>query len=206
MKSNLLVLTLVTFALVTAHAEMTDSTGVVPNSRLPAPINSESIVRLDVPHLRQLPYYCVPTSCAMILKYFGDIHEPAELKRLAEGYKPEAQRNKTFTYYTDMNHALQSLGKKWSIRNYPKTDAGYAQGLAEIKDSLRGGNPVMIDVHQGQGHTFVIMGFNEPEKVVYVRDPNLPEVQSRILPYDELLRSWHNHRFGDSRVAFFSRR
>ena len=189
-----------------AAAEMGQNTGVVAHGRIPAAVVSDAVVRLDVPHIRQQPDFCVPTSSAMILKYFGATHDPARLKALAEDHKPPAQRNKTFTLWVDMRHALVQIGRNWRIRDYAKTDAGFEDGLAEIKRSLRANNPVMIDVHLGAGHTFVVMGYNHPEKVVYVRDPNLAESYSRILPYSVLQASWHNHQFANSRSAFYSQR
>ena len=189
-----------------ASAQMQDRTGVVPHSRLPAPVVSDAVVRLDIPHIRQQPGLCVPTSSAMILRYFGETHDPLKLKALAEERKPPAQRNTAFTLWVDMRQALQRLGKNWAIREYAKADAGFERGLADIKRSLHAGNPVMIDVHLGEGHTFVVMGYNDREKVAYVRDPNLPSSESRALAYDELLRSWHNHKFADSRSAFYSQR
>jgi hypothetical protein len=189
-----------------AAAEIKYETGVVRHSNLPAPVVSDAVVRLDVPHIRQQPNLCVPTSSAMILKYFGETHDPVKLKGLAEEHKPASKRNATFTYWADMQRALQSLGKRWYVRRYPKTEAGLEIGLVDIKKSLRDGNPVMIDVHLGQGHTFVIMGYNERDELVYIRDPDLSASQSRVLSYRELLESWHNHKFGDSRSAFFSQR
>ncbi len=187
-------------------AEMFQHTGLVPHARIPAAVVADAIVRLDVPHMRQLPYLCVPTSSAMILRYFGEQHDPVVLKRLAEEHKPPEKRNSRFTYWVDMRHALRQKGKIWHIRDYAKTEGGYQQGLAEMKRSLRAGNPVMIDVHLDGGHTFVVMGYNDRENVAYIRDPNIAEAQSRILPYDELLRSWHNHRFANSRSVFYAQR
>jgi Peptidase_C39 like family len=189
-----------------AAAEMGQNTGVVPHGRIPAAVVSDAVVRLDVPHIRQQPDLCVPTSSAMILRYFGETHDPARLKALAEEHKPLSRRNKTFTYWVDMRHALAQLGKNWRIGDYAKTDAGFEDGLADIRRSLRANNPVMIDVHLGPGHTFVVMGYNHPEKVFYVRDPNLPESYSRVLPYNILQASWHNHQFANSRSAFYSQR
>ena len=68
----------------------------------------------------------------------------------------------------------------------------------------RNSNPVIIEVHLDRGHTFVVIGFDHNEQVLYVRDPALPEAQSRKLTYQEMLKSWHDHRFHDSRSAFFS--
>lgn len=188
-----------------AAAKMSQQTGLVSHSSIPKPIISKSVVVLDVPHIRQKRDHCVPTSAAMILRYYGETHDPALLKRYAEEHKPKSKRNTTFTYWVDMRRALKVIGKNWTIRDYPKTERGYQRGLNDIKRSLRAKRPVMIDVHLGPGHTFVIMGFNDEKQVVYIRDPDLPKSRSRILPYSELRRSWHNHRFGNSRSAFFSR-
>src|SRR5262245_1284584 len=96
---------------VPAFAEMQNGTGVVPHSRIPAPVVSDAVVRLDVPHMQQRPWLCVPTSSAMILRYFGETHDPVKLKALAEERKSPAHRNTTFTLWVDMRHALQQLGK-----------------------------------------------------------------------------------------------
>ncbi|MGB3179076.1 MAG: C39 family peptidase, partial [Albidovulum sp.] len=159
---------------------------------------------LDIPHIRQSTYLCVPTSAAMVLSYFGDKADPKQLKSLAEAYKPKNQRNRDFTYWRDMNHALKKLGYRWKIQDFPKTDTGFASGLNKIKRHLRRGMPVLIDVHQDAGHTFVVMGFDDARQVVFVRDPNLPRNRSRILSYAALRDSWHNHRFGPHRSAFFA--
>lgn len=146
-------------------AEIYPGTGVVQHSSLPAPSVREKFVRLEVPHIRQRPWLCVPTSSAMILKYFGKNYDPRKLKRLAEGHKPKSKRNRRFTYFRDMRRGLQKIGYSWRIENYSKTEAGFEHGLERIKASLRNRLPVMIDVHLGQGHTFVVMGFNEKKRL-----------------------------------------
>ncbi|WP_170359927.1 C39 family peptidase [Ruegeria arenilitoris] len=185
-------------------AEISWKYGAVSHNKLPPPQISKSLVRLDVPHIRQGLNLCVPTSAAMVMSYFGNAADPRELKALAEGYKPESRRNADFTYWRDMNHALQSLGYNWKIRDYPKTNSGFASGLKQIKRNLEKGLPVLIDVHQDAGHTFVLIGFDDAKQVVFVRDPNLPGNQSRIISYASLRENWHNHRFGHSRSAFFA--
>ena len=104
-----------------------------------------------------------------------------------------------------MQHALREIGENWTIRDYPRTAEGFDRGLEDVKASLRAGNPVMIDVHLDDGHTFVLIGFDDTKKVVYIRDPALNGSDSRVLSYDALAASWHNHRFGPGRSAFFSR-
>lgn len=185
------------------NAEITSREGAVSHRKLPTPGISATHVRLDMPHLRQGHDLCVPTSAAMILRYFGEKHDPRQLKALAENHKPLSQRN-SFTYWRDMEHALRQIGHKWKIRGFARTDAGFRSGLSAIKKNLRRGLPVMIDVHQDAGHTFVVMGYDDAKQVVYIRDPNIPGSQSRVLSYAVLRENWHDHRFGPNRGAFFA--
>ncbi len=187
-----------------ANAEVGWREGAVSHRKLPPPGITESYVRLDVPHIRQGENLCVPTSAAMVVQYFGGRIDPVELKAIAEGHKPKSQRNSKFTYWRDANYALRKYGYRWKIRDYPKSSSGFKSGLRDIKASLRKGRPVLIDVHQDEGHTFVVMGFNDEAQVVYIRDPNLPGKQSRILSYAVLKENWHNHRFANNRSAFFA--
>ena len=188
-----------------ARAEIGWTQGVVNVERLPQPQVSPSVVYLDVPHMSQghLPW-CVPVSTSMVLRYFDKDFNPAFLKRRAESHKPKRKRNQDFTYWADMNVALRSIGERWTIRDYPRSESGFRRGLNDIRQSLRSGRPVLIDVHLREGHTFVIAGFNDEDEVVYVRDPLLMPTQARMLTYANLRSDWHNHRFGNSRSAFFS--
>lgn len=187
-----------------AFAEMSAGLGLVANEYLPKPVNSKQVVFLNVPYMKQKPWLCVPTSSAMILRYFGEKHDPEKLKAAAENYKSKSRRNKQFTYYVDMRRALRKVGKRWHLRDYKKTKSGFQRGWREIKRSLRRGNPVMVDVHLGGGHTFVVIGYNDREKMVYIRDPDVYEGLSRAIPYSDFIKYWHNHRFANSRSAFFS--
>ena len=179
--------------------------GVVDIGKLPQPVVSPSTVYLDVPHMSQghRPW-CVPVSASMVLRYIGKDVEPADLKHRAVSHKPKYKRNRNFTYWADMNVALRSIGERWTIRDYPKTESGFRQGLNDIRRSLRRGRPVLIDVHLREGHTFVVAGFSDEEEAVYIRDPLLTSQRARILKYADLRSDWHNHRFGNSRSAFFS--
>jgi uncharacterized protein YvpB len=180
--------------------------GVVSRSQVPQPVVSRQLVILDVPHISQgADPLCVPTSSAMILAYYGERHDKWDLKKRAENYKPAAQRNVEFTYWVDMQHAVKALGRRWTIKNYAKTNSGFSRGLSDIRRSLRAGRPVMIDVHLGVGHTFVVAGFDDAKQLVYIRDPLLKKSQMRVLSYATLRDDWHNHRFATNRSAFFSR-
>mgnify|MGYP002083458440 FL=1 len=140
----------------------------------------------------------------MVLRYFGESYDPVVLKRYAEEHKPKAKRNRDFTYWSDMQTGLKKIQKYWRIQNYSKDVSGFEQGLGHIKHSLRAGKPVLIEVHLGPGHTFVVMGYNDDQEVVYVRDPGISASRSRMLSYGELLESWHNHKFHNSRSALFA--
>ena len=81
-----------------AFAEISFRQGVVSARKMPAPVISEQLVVLDVPHKSQgRDPLCVPTSASIILAYFGENHDKWRLKALAENHKPAAKRNKDFT-------------------------------------------------------------------------------------------------------------
>ena len=182
------------------------SDGVVPKKNLPKPTMTDELVFLNVPHIRQKPGNCVPTSCAMVMRYFKRSASPGDLKRLAENHKPKQERNTEFTYWKDMQIALKSKNEQWEIRRFDKTREGYDQGMSDIKSHLLSGQPVLIDVHLGSGHTFVIIGFDQLKRLVFIRDPALPSNKARVLTYSQMQQHWHNHRFGNSRSAFFSKK
>ena len=188
-----------------SYSEIDRQYGVVRASKLPPPGITATSVYLDVPHRSQgRDPLCVPTSASMILAYFGETIDKRQLKSLAESHKPESQRNTEFTYFKDMQHGLSRLGKRWRIRTYSGTDAGFRKGLRDIRNALRKGRPVMIDVHMEDGHTFVIAGYDDLRQQVFIRDPLLGRAQARVLSYEDLRANWHNHRFGPGRVAMFS--
>lgn len=189
-----------------AFAEMSFREGQIAHRKLPPAQVSDALVRLDVPHIRQGTNLCVPTSAAMVLRYFGEDADPHALKALAEGHKPQARRNRDFTYWADMNHALRQLGYRWRIKDYPRTNAGFSAGMRDMRAHLRKGLPVLIDVHMGPGHTFVVMGYDDARQLVFVRDPDIPGNRSRQISYANLRDNWHNHQFGPSRSAFFAYR
>lgn len=189
-----------------ALAEIGWKQGIVRAKKLPEAGIAPDRVYLDVPHRSQgRDPLCVPTSTSMILAYFGEDHDKRTLKALAENHKPASQRNTEFTYFRDMQHGLRQIGRNWTIRTYKGTDAGFRDGLRDIRAALRQGYPVMIDVHMDAGHTFVVAGYDDARQVVFIRDPLLRASQARILSYQDLRENWHNHRFGPGRVAMFSK-
>lgn len=123
---------------------------------------------------------------------------------MAEGHKPKSEQNRDFTLWKDMGHALSQMGYRRNIRNFPKTNGGFTSGMKQIKRHLQKGLPVLIEVHQDAGHTFVLTGYDDARGLVFVRDPNLPRNRSREISYSVLRENWHNHQFGSGRSAFFA--
>lgn len=206
MRLGVLIFGIMLLAARLATAEIGWREGVANRSQIPHPIISRELVVLDVPHISQGSNpLCVPTSSAMILAYYGEDHDKWDLKKLAENYKPASKRNVDFTYWVDMQHAVKEIGRRWTIKSYPKTNGGFSRGLNDIRRSLRAGKPVMIDVHLDVGHTFVLAGFDDAKQLMYIRDPLLRPSQMRVLSYSKLRDDWHNHRFGPDRSAFYTR-
>ena len=63
---------------------------------------------------------------------------------------------------------------------------------------------MLVDVDLLTGHTFVIVGFNDAEQVLYFRDPLLKDGRQRILSYRTLYENWHNRALSRTRSAFFT--
>jgi hypothetical protein len=103
-----------------------------------------------------------------------------------------------------MQDGLKRIGESWKIRHFPNTEAGFAEGLRQIKRSLRRGRPVLIDVDLLTGHTFVVVGYNEKDQLLYIRDPLLKDGRMRVLSYWTVRKNWHNRALARTRSAFFS--
>lgn len=138
----------------------------MPHASLPPPAVTKSYIRLEVPHLRQWKNLCVPTSAAMVLKYFGETADPVQLKAMAGGDKPATRRNADFTYWDGMSHALAQMGYRWAIKTYPRTRQSFETGIRQIRRHLKKGWPVLIDVHQDVGHTFVATGYDDVQQAL----------------------------------------
>lgn len=178
---------------------ITTNDGLISIKELPKKTISDDIVLLKVPHIRQKPGNCVPTSCAMILRYIGESVSPVGLKKLAENHKPKEKRNTEFTYWKDMLYALSQKGKDWKIERFEMNDEGFESGFEQIKASLRNDLPVVVEIHQGAGHSLVVMGFDENKEQVYLRDPFIEPKKARAFTYAEFKAVWHNHKYSKSR-------
>ena len=201
----LLVASLISFSAFAAHAKIDLRQGLTALEDIPAPVKRSGKVFLDVPQVAQgKEPWCVPASVSMALAYYGQDISPARLKDLAEGHKHISQRNIWVTSWLDMKEGLRRIGAKWKIKHYPNTEAGFRKGLRDIKRSLRRGRPVLIDVDLLTGHTFVVTGYDDEKKAVYIRDPLLKDGRIRILSYWTLYQNWHNRTLARTRSAFFT--
>jgi len=185
-------------------------TGVAASAELPAEVLGAERVFLRVPHIRQEPELCVPTSAAMVLAYYGDGRAPRELKVRSRGadYDPSAPfEDFTITWWRDLIAGMQPLGYRWRQRGFANTAAGFEQGLEAIRVSLRRGDPVLVDVKLFGSHTFVVAGFDDARAEVSIIDPNLPEPGLRVLSYAQLASIWNGLSYdADLRPTLFTGR
>ena len=155
---------------------------------------------LGVPHLRQEPMLCVPTSAAMVLAYYGDPQPPRRLKSLASGrnYDPNAPfSDYTITRFQDLVRALGGLGYVWTEKTYADTPNGAESGLREIELQLVQRRPVMVDVTlPASGHTVVVDGFDPQSRTLFIVDPDAPAPGRRTISYDEFAAIWNEHAYG----------
>lgn len=200
-----LILMLLSLAGVPAEAKIGLRQGLTQPEDVPRPVKRSDLVLLDVPQVAQGKQpWCVPASVSMALAYYGEDVSPARLKHLAESHKHESQRNVWVTSWLDMQKGLRRIGARWKIRHYRNTHAGFVDGMRDIKRSLRRGRPVLIDVDLLTGHTFVVIGFNDAEQVLYIRDPLLKDGRYRVLSYWTVREHWHNRALARTRSAFFT--
>lgn len=188
-----------------AEAKIGLRQGLTQPDEMPMPVKRSGLVMLDVPQVAQgKEPWCVPASVSMALAYLGQDVSPARLKQLAEGHKHESRRNVWVTSWLDMQTGLKRIGARWKIKHYQNTQAGFSAGLRDIKRSLRRGRPVLIDVDLLTGHTFVVIGYNDAEQALYIRDPLLKDGRYRVLSYWTVRENWHNRALARTRSAFFS--
>jgi hypothetical protein len=190
-------------------ATMTVAACNVPEAHQPpsvAPLNAveehtDDLTILATPHMQQETLLCVPTSAAMILAYYGDPQSPHRLKVLASGGRYDGHlpfNDFSITLYRDIVKAVQTLGYSWMERSYPDTHAGFAEGLLQIESQIRNGHPVMVDVSEPEGHTFVVSGFDRTARRLLIVDPNRPSPGTLWLSYDDFESLWNEHSFGHS--------
>lgn len=186
-----------------------NSTGILEARDLPESGTTDRRVFLELPHIRQEHNLCVPASAAMILEYFGDPQPPRKLKVLSRGrsWDPDAPFDDfTITWWNDLLRGIRKLGYAWHATAYPNDEAGFRSGLADVRASLRKGNPVLVDVALYGSHTLVVVGIDDERRLAYFNDANIGSPGIRALSFDELESIWNGRSYDrDVRPALFTK-
>lgn len=160
------------------------------------------LTRVIIPmqHQRQTLNMCVPTCAAMAFDVYDVEFTPVELKRLAT--PPDS----TFegTYFRDMTRAAQDLGYPWRMVDFPTSDEGGREAIAELRKSLDEGRPVLVDLNVPPvGHTVLVNGYDGFLGTILYVDPNTPAPGQRELSEKEFDTIWRSV-ISDVRGAIFT--
>jgi len=166
-------------------------------------------ILLRVSQIRQETNLCVPTSAAMVMKYFGEERSPRELKTLSRGqvYDPRAKfTDFTITFFKDLIKGISGLGYRWVEKRHENDDRGFDDGLRDIINDLKNNNPVLVDTSYFKGHTFVIAGGDTAAQKLFIVDPNIPSPGVRRLTFQEFKPVWNTPGTGSRFLISTSRK
>ncbi len=133
--------------------------------RHPTPQPSQEAVVLDVPFVKQRPWFCSEASASMLLQYYGFNLTQEEIN--AMGYDRFENMLPLIQKYLNASYAHLTLG--------------------ELKAQIDMGRPVMVRLEiNGIRHTVVVVGYDE--NYIYVNDPARgPAVP---VPVKKFMRLW----------------
>lgn len=81
----------------------------------------------------------------------------------------------------------------WRRNHFPSTQQGFRDGVLAIYDSLRRGNPVLVDLHiPPSGHTVVVNGVDLQRKLVLMVDPNNAAPGIRRIKFQKFESLWRS--------------
>lgn len=155
-------------------------------------------IDLKIGFIRQERLLGVPTSAAIIMRYYGDEQTPRKLKKMSRGavyVASEPFDDFSITFYRDIVKAAADLGYSWHEKAFADDPLGFQKGLETIKRELEHGRPLMIDVSAPEGHTVVVSGFDEALRCIFVVDPNIAAPGRYSISYDRLQSIWNEHAF-----------
>ncbi|MCJ2072583.1 C39 family peptidase [Methylobacterium sp. J-030] len=155
-------------------------------------------IDLNIGFIRQEKLLGVPTSAAIIMRYYGDEQSPRKLKKMSRGtayVESEPFDDFSITFYRDIVKAVAELGYVWHEKAFPDDGFGFQKGLETIKRELEHGRPLMIDVSAPEGHTVVVSGFDETLQCIFVVDPNIAAPGRYTINYAHLQSIWNEHAF-----------
>lgn len=186
-------------------AILLSSFAVQPNSASAQTANTgkstkEHVTRVDlkIGFIQQERMLGVPTSAAIIMRYYGDEQSPRKLKKMSRGTAYVASEpfdDFSITFYRDIVKAAADLGYSWHEKAFADDTFGFQKGLETIKRELEHGRPLMIDVSAPEGHTIVVSGFDETLQSIFVVDPNIAAPGRYSISYDRLQLIWNEHAF-----------
>ncbi len=163
----------------------------------------EGLVLSDIQYYKQSTgsNLCVPTCAAMVLRWYGDLKTPVELKALST--PPDSDF--AGTYFHDMVNGVAKLGYAWSIKSYPTTDQGFEDGFRDIQNSLVNRCAVLVDLHIPPiGHTVLIVGFNPKTEQIICLDPLLDQPGVKTSSYKTFKEEWRSV-ISDNRGAIYTK-
>jgi ABC-type bacteriocin/lantibiotic exporter with double-glycine peptidase domain len=146
----------------------------------------------EIQHVRQLPSLCVAASAQMVLAYYGQDIDQKDIKRQADGimYKDNDARMFNTTLFKELIKGLKYFNINWELKNYGMSKGN--QGLDFIISELKNKKPVLIDIYPG--HTVVVNGYYEKNKLFLITDPDFESPGIRIISYEDLKRIWNSKR------------
>jgi ABC-type bacteriocin/lantibiotic exporter with double-glycine peptidase domain len=144
----------------------------------------------EIQHVRQLPNLCVAASAQMVLAYYGKDIDQKDIKRKADGvmYKDNDKRMFNTTLFTELIRGLKYFKINWQEKLYGMESGN--QGLNFIINEIKNKRPVLIDIYPG--HTVVVNGYYEKNKLFIITDPNIESPGIKIIYYQDLRRMWNS--------------
>ncbi|MGI9241834.1 MAG: C39 family peptidase [Verrucomicrobiales bacterium] len=158
---------------------------------------------VELDHLYQGWNNCGATSVAMLARHSGADVTPYDLKRLC----PRSPIG-TGTDWADLVAAGDELDQRWEMIAFADDDAGFASGVAVIRQHLDANRPVVIDFTVTReldgrtehfGHTLLVVGYNADLDQFVLKNPNQPPPGIQLMSGEQLKSNWGSR--GYSRLA-----
>lgn len=138
-------------------------------------------VLLDVPFVKQKPYYCAPAAAEMVLLYHG-IHSINQ-----EDIATCDSDNKTGTHWRKLVSYIKKYGETYGI-----TAETIYGDIDLLKKYLASGYPILVrqwrNEKKGTKHYRVVVGYDMQEQLVIFHDPQ--KKPSMSMSYERFIRLW----------------
>lgn len=150
--------------------------------------------------LQTTQYTCAPTSLLMVLNYYNDFSQTEKSLSVIMNTKPN-----TGTEFTDLVNSIKKLGyETFSSMDAKRTDdlcfTQYHSFRNFVTDSLKKGEPIIVDSTDYGGHYEVIIGIdkkdNPEEDILIFADPAQKSTDItgyNYMPADRFFYMWFDH-------------